>query len=63
MEAMQFGRALERLLFRIRQANPRYGPVYMAKVDLADGFSACGLPPGISPIWGPFFRLTTTRNR
>jgi hypothetical protein len=37
-EAMQFGRALKRLLFRIRNANPRYGPAYMAKVDLADGF-------------------------
>jgi hypothetical protein len=38
MEAMQFGRALERLLFRICQANPRFGRVYMAKVNLADGF-------------------------
>ena len=37
-EAMQFGRALERVLHRIRRANRRYGPTYMIKVDIADGF-------------------------
>jgi hypothetical protein len=37
-EAMQFGRALERLLFHIRHANPRYGPVYLNKIDISDGF-------------------------
>ena len=37
-EAMQFGRALERILYQIRHANPKFGHVYLAKVDLADGF-------------------------
>lgn len=37
-EAMQFGRALERILYRIRHANPKFGPVYMSKVDISDGF-------------------------
>ena len=37
-EAMQFGRALERVLHRIRKANRRFGPTYMIKVDIADGF-------------------------
>jgi len=37
-EAMQFGRALERILYKIRHANPRFGPVYLGKIDLADGF-------------------------
>lgn len=37
-EAMQFGRALERLLTSIRHANPAFGPVYMAKIDIADRF-------------------------
>jgi hypothetical protein len=37
-ESMQFGRALQRLLQRIYDANPRFGPVYMAKYDVADGF-------------------------
>jgi hypothetical protein len=25
-------------LFRIRHANPRYGPVYINKIDISDGF-------------------------
>ena len=37
-EAMQFGRALQRLLQRISEADPRHGPVHMIKVDLSDGF-------------------------
>ncbi len=37
-EAMQFGRALQRLLESIVAADPMYGPVKMAKVDISDGF-------------------------
>jgi hypothetical protein len=37
-ESMQFGRALERTLHKIRHANPKYGPVYQSKTDLKDGF-------------------------
>ncbi|WP_317202287.1 hypothetical protein [Janthinobacterium sp.] len=37
-EAMQFGRAFDRILHKIRRANRRYGPTYMIKVDIADGF-------------------------
>ena len=37
-EAMQFGRALQRVMSAIVHAHPRYGPVYMAKIDVADGF-------------------------
>ena len=37
-EAMQFGRTLERILYQIRHSNPRFGPVYLSKVDLSDGF-------------------------
>ena len=37
-ESMQFGRALERVLRKIRRANRRYGPTFMIKVDIADGF-------------------------
>jgi hypothetical protein len=37
-EAMQFGRALDRLLHKIHHVNRAYGPVYLIKVDLADGF-------------------------
>ena len=37
-EAMQFGKALDRILQRILAANPRHGPTYMLKIDLSDGF-------------------------
>jgi len=38
LDAMQFGHALECLLHRIVAADPRHGPVYLSKVDLANGF-------------------------
>lgn len=44
-EAMQFGRALDRLLYRIRHANPRFGPVYLSKIDISDGFYRIQLRP------------------
>jgi len=37
-ESMQFGRALERILFRVRHADPKHGPVYLCKLDISDGF-------------------------
>jgi hypothetical protein len=37
-EAMQFGQVLEKVLYKVRHANPRYGPVYIGKVNLANGF-------------------------
>lgn len=37
-EAMQFGNALRRILFQIYRADPRWGPVYLAKADISDGF-------------------------
>jgi hypothetical protein len=37
-EAMQFGKALWRILAGIVDENPRLGPVYISKVDITDGF-------------------------
>jgi hypothetical protein len=37
-EAMQFGGALYRILAKIYHADPKYGPVYLAKYDIKDGF-------------------------
>ena len=37
-EAMQFGRALERLITQVVHSDPRFGPVHFIKIDLADGF-------------------------
>lgn len=36
---------MPRLLQNIHAANPRYGPVYLAKIDIADGFYCLGLRP------------------
>ena len=37
-KAMQFGGTLQRVLRRIRHADPKYGPVYLSKFDIKDGF-------------------------
>jgi len=37
-EAMQFGKVLPRLLQCVHDANPKFGPVYMSKIDIVDGF-------------------------
>jgi hypothetical protein len=37
-EAMQFGKALERIITQIVEADPAYGPVQLIKIDIADGF-------------------------
>ena len=37
-EAMQFGHALDRYLREILLADPELGPIYMLKLDIADGF-------------------------
>jgi len=43
MEAMKFGKALNHLLHHIVAADPHHGPVYVSKIDLADGFYRIGL--------------------
>jgi hypothetical protein len=37
-EAMQFGRALERIIAQVVHSNPKFGPVQFLKIDIADGF-------------------------
>lgn len=44
-DAMQFGQALYRLLGKIVAADPRFGPVYLSKIDIADGFYRVRLLP------------------
>jgi hypothetical protein len=38
-EAMQVGKARWRILSAIVRSNPRLKPVYLSKVDIADGFN------------------------
>ena len=44
-EAMQFGRTLQRLLQRLLAADPVLGPVFLSKIDIADGFYRIQLAP------------------
>ena len=44
-EAMQFGRALPRILQQVRHANPKFGPVRLCKHDIKDGFYRMFLAP------------------
>jgi len=52
---LQFGCALLRILRRIVQSNPAYGPVYLIKLDLADGFYRIHLAPQNIPLLGVAF--------
>ena len=38
MDAMQYGKALDRIVREILVSNPKYGPVKLSKTDLSDGF-------------------------
>ena len=40
---MQYDKALERYLRHILIVHPKFGPVYMLKCDLADGYYQLGL--------------------
>ena len=51
-DSMQFGHALQRILQRMYDADPRHGPIYMMKVDIADGFYRVGLTPADVPALG-----------
>jgi hypothetical protein len=48
-EAMQFGKALQRILQDIVSANPLFGPVSIIKVDIADGFYRISVNPDDIP--------------
>eukprot|EP00536_Pseudo-nitzschia_multiseries_P014268 jgi/Psemu1/38109/gm1.38109_g len=54
-EAMQFGWTLPRLLTKLHGANNRFGPVYMPKIDLADGFYRIRLHPDDTMKLGVLF--------
>ncbi len=51
-EAMQYGAALPRILYRLRHANPGHGTISLAKWDVKDGFYKGHLVPGHAPTLG-----------
>ena len=55
LEAMQFGRALDRLLHAIHTAPEDHGPTYLLKVDLSDGFYRIPVAPRDVPQLGVAF--------
>lgn len=56
-EAMQFGRAFHRILARIYWADPTNGPVYLSKIDIADGFYHVGVLPADIPSLAVLFPM------
>jgi hypothetical protein len=54
-EAIQFGRALPRILKGIFDADPNYGPVHLTKADMADGFYRVCINPADIPKLGVVF--------
>ena len=54
-DSMQFGHALQRILQRMYDADPCPGPIYMMKVDIADGFYRVDLAPEDVPSLGVCF--------
>ena len=49
---MQFGRVLQWVLWHIYDAHPKLGPVYMSKIDIADGLYQVGIQADNAPNLG-----------
>jgi len=54
-DSMQFGQALQRILRHILLADPQHGPVYLIKIDIADGFYRIDINPADIPKLGVVF--------
>ena len=50
--SMQFGRALHRVLQKVRQADRRHGPVFLSKIDMADAYMRVPLQIGSVAMLG-----------
>jgi hypothetical protein len=57
-ECMQFGKALWRVLRHLKSANPHLGPVYLSKIDIADGFYRIWVRASDVPKLGVLFPST-----
>ena len=52
---MQFGRTLERVLWKVVTADPAQGPLYLLKIDLLDSFYHVHLHAQDAPMLGVAF--------
>ena len=50
--AMQFGRAFQRILQRLHWADPRHGPSFLSKLDMADAYMRVPLQLDSIPVLG-----------
>ena len=57
LSAIQYGRALDRLICEIVYADPALGYVYLLKADASDGFYRIGLRPEDAPKLGLIFPI------
>jgi hypothetical protein len=55
MKSMQFSHALDCLVWSIVHADPPYGPVFLSKTDLKDGFYHVYLAPHDAAKLGAVF--------
>ena len=55
LSAMQYGRALHRLIRKIVYADLALGSIYLLKADVSDGFCCIGLRPTDAPKLGFIF--------
>ncbi|KAL3817629.1 hypothetical protein ACHAXA_011717 [Cyclostephanos tholiformis] len=62
MESMQFGHTLNRILREILLANPAFGPVYLIKLDISNGFYHIALAVDDIPKLGMAFPTPTGAN-
>jgi hypothetical protein len=54
-EAIQFDKALWRVLQQVSMADPRLGPVHLSKIDIVDGFYRIWINPNDVPKLGVVF--------
>ena len=54
-KAMQFGWALEQVLWKVAMADPTHGPPYLLKINLSDGFYRVYLHVQDAPMLGVAF--------
>ena len=55
LDSMQFGNALDRYLREILLSDPQHGPIFMLKLDIADGFYRLNIAPTDIPKLGVVF--------
>ena len=59
-ESMQFGKALDRIIQKVAEANPQHGIVNLSKCNLANTFTRVGLSPAMILKTAVAVQMTST---